>query len=546
MKQFDVSKVDTKAKNYEVTVANYDAIGETNAKNFASIVKDDTSAWACGNGAVTEIYATSKGNEFKAVVTNEYLGYIDAAPVKANEKTGADRYVKIKVNGAVKNFETEEFAKKDYVLVTMKAGKIDTVKKVEGIKDVAVDKFIANESVTFGGETYKFSQNLASGTGFTNKADFENKDTFEFDPATYTFFLDSQGNVIGIEEYDAGDITDYAYIVKVQAQANEGATLLGSAEEDIVVAKVIFTDGTEKTVELKVTEENKVAKVMYPAADGSVTKAAVKDIADTENETPIENWFSYVKNDDGTYSFCEKEGNVDVADADVDLVKGEVGKINTDYLTTSKTTVTTISAAGALTKVTGLVKAELDLTVVENEGEEDEETYSNLILFTYDSNDFVTGIYAVMQANPVAATATDYVYALEQGAQLKNGVEWTFVENGQKVTYVIDENTPYIVEKGHVYTLTTEDGKIMANDVAADIRVVANIEVDLVDEAFVLVGTTPYYVTDKTAVYLVEDGEVGVDALVKDDVCTFVYALEDAEDEDSAKTLIAAYITKAK
>ena len=67
-----------------------------------------------------------------------------------------------------------------------------------------------------------------------------------------------------------------------------------------------------------------------------------------------------------------------------------------------------------------------------------------------------------MQANPVAATATDYVYALEQGAQLKTGVEWTFVEGGQKVTYVIDENTPYIVEKGHVYTLTTEDGKVIS------------------------------------------------------------------------------------
>ena len=526
VKQFSATATKADGK-YSVT-ATPDALDQANANNFATIRKDDTSAWACGNGAVTEIYATSKGNEFKAVVTNEYLGYIGADPVKANADKGTNRKVKITVYGIdTLEFETEEFAKKDYVLVTMKNGKIDTAKKITPVKNVAVEKYIANESVTFGGETYKFSQKAKYGSFG------ENLNTFSFE-ATYNFYLDSQNNVIAVEIYDAGDITNYAYITKIQAQASTGSTLLGNAKEDIVVAEVIFADGTKKVVDLKLTEETvagvKTAYVDVPADDGKVaTKQLVSSVKGDDNQSGTEKtinyWFGYEANEDGTYTFSELHSKAGVTNSALTLEKG---KVNTDLgkTTTSKTNVTSITTAGAVTKGTGLVDADLV-------------NGTNNILYIWDSNNYVTAIYAVKQNAAIEAAASDYVYALEQGATLKGGIEWTFAEDGKETTYVIDNSTPVTV--GTIYTLTTEEGKIKANALANGEKVATNVEVKLVDEAFILVGSTVYYVTDKTAVYLVEDGEVAADTLVKGDKCTFLYT-----EKDSVKTLVAAYITDAK
>jgi len=488
-----------------------------------------------GNGTITEIYATSKGNEFIAVQTNEYLGKV-ASVIKADEEKGDARKIVVTLYvgdsaDAGYEFETEEFAKNNMVLVTLKDSEIDTVKLAKETKNVAVDKY-ASSNVTIAGETLKYSAKHTTNGTYLTKGDYD------FD-LTYSYITDSQGNVIAIKEYSAS-VNNYAYVTSIQAQEYDEDDLLGTGAEALAVAEVIFTDGTKKVVDLKITKASDAEEVeegqtpayqkgdyIYDQPQDNGTIKTI-EVADIEEADSINNWFAYKANEDGTYTLvalADSASSPKVAvytdeDDELNLAKGIAMNIDEeeDIWTSSKTVVYSIDEEGAVTKATGLVKADLDAA-------------DKKVLYVWDSDLNVTAIYAVDQETIIEAAASDYVYAISKGATLKGGVEWKFAEDGEEKTYVISNAD--VVAKGNIYKLSTANEKVVASKITDNVVIVT---VARVDDAYILdTDGNVYYLTDTTAVYNVDSGKGAADELEKDDVITL---LKTADDE-----IVVAYIT---
>ena len=195
---------------YTVTAGAWDA---TNSNNSAVIAKGDKSVIAgTGVGTTTEVYETTKDNEFVVVFVNEFIGKVTSI-TKANDAKDEGRKINMTVAGlsGTKSFETDEFAKGDYVLVTAAAGTVKSVEAVEVLENVAVTAYTTSK-VTIDGVEYKYS----------NRADtIADKGAYNMSAGnTYTFYLDSNGNVIKGEVYTASN-SDYYRVVAKSAEKTD-------------------------------------------------------------------------------------------------------------------------------------------------------------------------------------------------------------------------------------------------------------------------------------------------------------------------------------
>ena len=227
---------------------------------------------------MTLVDEDENGEIDKVVVTYEYLAKV----TKVNAETASkDRSVNLTVYteaGEVKvtEVETEDFAKDQYILVIpdfsladmekactdpleMKAAESftgsvsayynDTVKpddQKDGVKN-------ANGSVTVDGVKYTYNGIYALDAALGNELSQADSSYTLGSKASYTFYLDSLGYVIGaVVEDDA--ISDYAYVIAV------GTDAFGKPN----IAKVLKSDGTigtynvssKSTATLKNTETN--------------------------------------------------------------------------------------------------------------------------------------------------------------------------------------------------------------------------------------------------------------------------------------------------
>ena len=206
------------------------------------------------------------GNVEKIVVTIPYLAEVTA--VKA-ATSSADRSVTLKVyaeksgeaaSWTINNVETEEFAKGDMILVTPSSNTsagfqepLDMVKAetVEG-KVTAFYKNDAtnnNGSVTVDGVKYNYNFIFASSKNLALGDDL-GQDGYSLNKATYTFYLDNVGNVIGVKVKDDA-VNDYAYII------DKGTDVFDQA------VKVLLSNGTIGTyiVSSKSGDNAKGAKI---------------------------------------------------------------------------------------------------------------------------------------------------------------------------------------------------------------------------------------------------------------------------------------------
>ena len=184
--------------------------------NSVVIAKGDKSnTVGTGEGVTVEIYKTSAPNHYTMVVIHEYLAKVTSV-TKADTNKDEGRKINLNVVGSANgSFETEEFAKGDYVLVTKAGSEIKSVKAAEKVENVAVTSY-KSDSVTAGGTTYKYSQIADT---------IEGKGAYDMKSgSSYTFYLDSCGNIIKGEAYAATN-DDYVYVVAVSGQPQGDATV---------------------------------------------------------------------------------------------------------------------------------------------------------------------------------------------------------------------------------------------------------------------------------------------------------------------------------
>ena len=302
--------------------------------NVAKDNKDDLTG--TDTGVLTQVFVND--DEKEAVVTeiNTYLGIADSDysakkdeadfTVYGLKKSGkvhvmdkADdgkSYVSFKVSG--EDFDVSKVEEDDAYLFTVAAGEVQTFVPAETIKDTEITSFKKGSNVTVGGTKYDFSK----AAYYDNEAlkvytGENNNDTINLKDTTYNVYLDTYGNLIGLEEVDAVD--NYVFITG----ADENSSNLATKTTD---ANAIFLDGTSKVIEVSKTK-----------GDG----------IDNADISPVINkWFTYTVDKNGVYTL--KDINDTYAKGDkVGQSKKQAGDIEIDKKHVS------LDGSGIFTKVYG-------------------------------------------------------------------------------------------------------------------------------------------------------------------------------------------------
>ena len=262
------------SKGIDDSKVTYFIDGENKSADWTwDIVKGDITNKVGGNGAQTFVYYNDDAKTVKVVVINTYVAKV-AAAYKAT--TTKDAYVSLNTTkvgmtfpaGASGfTFDTDAFAKDDIVAYTY------SFKTGEGVQSMYLAEKVTGKmstytttgSVTVDGTKYDASTKSAANiSGFVNSVDRNTEVSVYLDQFGYGLYV------------DADVATNYAVILDYA-----GAARLESAR-----AKLLFTDGTVKKVDIK------------------EVKSALGDFDDTPEDSKIDKYdiVSYTVNSDNEYT----------------------------------------------------------------------------------------------------------------------------------------------------------------------------------------------------------------------------------------------------
>ena len=275
---------------------------DVNAKVFNATAmnkNNKTVVGATGEGVVTEVYVNNDAKEVYIVIINEYLAIaskdydskkesVDLKVYGIDSKTvgTATEYLK-KTDGTTsndktfKNVSSDDFAllteakEDDAYVVTVAAGKLQTVVKADVVEDTAITSFKLGSKVTADGTTYKYSS--------AAEYDVEVLDEYtdsktNLKDTTYNIYLDTHGNLLGVDKVTAAD--NYVFITGVDSNTSN----LAAKNYD---ASAIFTDGTMKAIKFKGDKGN-----IATALDGT----------NHGKNAVINKWCTYTIDKDGVYT----------------------------------------------------------------------------------------------------------------------------------------------------------------------------------------------------------------------------------------------------
>ena len=295
----------TAMDKYDLTAT----IDGNDAKDVLAAIAKDNKKDLTGTdtGVLTQVFVNDDEKEATVVEINTYLGIADSD--YSAKKDEADftvyglykdnkTYVKFDADKHAANKDTSSFTvsgedfnvskveEDDAYLFTVAAGEVQTFVPAETIKDTEITSFKVDSNVTAGGTKYSF-----------NAAAYYDKDVLKqytdgsvtnLKDTTYNIYLDTYGNLIGLEEVDAVD--NYVFI----AGADTNDSNLSTKTTD---ANALFLDGTSKVIEVSKTK-----------GDGaSVTDSPV-----------LNKWFTYTVDKNGVYTL----NNIPVATTTTSFVSG--------------------------------------------------------------------------------------------------------------------------------------------------------------------------------------------------------------------------------
>ncbi len=195
-----------------------------------------------GNGVLVEVYYDDVANTAKVILVNTYAGEVTSARAKTASK---DANVTVTPMNAARGgvYETEDFKVDDAVTYNYSNKAGDT-----GVKNVAKAEQVtgtltgySSSSVVVGGTTYKFNK-AASISSLSGAVDKE-----------VTLTLDKYGFVLDVDA--SATSTNYAVVLKYSAGAGDF--------NDTPKVKLLFTDGTTKTVEIAFANVGTVGSPAY-------------------------------------------------------------------------------------------------------------------------------------------------------------------------------------------------------------------------------------------------------------------------------------------
>ncbi len=475
----------------------------------------DTVASKTANGKVLDVYTTLDSKGSVVGVTYAYVLYTagkvtvteDAKTGDVTYEIGGKSFVDYKDNTSVKDTVVlmGEVADGSYVTYAVSANnsQLAYIYPTTVVEGVLSGKNTTNGTLTVDGKKLSIAAGV---TGVKAVADYT------VSTAAQKFALDQYGYVVATAPEASTALvipTQFAYVYTIETQAaSAGTGLIGSdAKAAAAKALVAFTDGTVKVIDLSIyTKTDGKAYYVKPASDGKVAETELGNI--TSGSGDVGNWFGYTENEDGTYTLAAiSEVNAKVVGTGVTVNANKTATIEGKYTNsaTGYLAVNTKSNSYAVTEATGLYGRDI---VVANGNK-------SLITYAKDSK-VVSNVYMVDYSITEAAAPTvklDYALALTAGDEVANGTEWTFLINGEEVTYVISDGT---VAENNVYTLTevatgTKAGTYTASASLLDVTTGAKA-ITVADETFFVLadGTVVYYPTDVDAqIFNISDGHTG-------------------------------------
>ncbi len=236
--------------------------GDTGSDVKANITKgSETAVPGTGNGVLTEVYYDQDTKAATIVVINTYLAKVTG--VTAATST-ADRYVTLTLQGTpgitLKDsgkYETNQFAKDDYVLVTASKNASDysivDVTPATVVEAAAVTAITGTKNFVANGVTYKYSEkNAISALTLGDE---------------YNVVLDAYGYAIGAPAYNETlDLSNYLVITKAATSSSLGTS---------IIANATFADGTSKEITLGKLDGTKLNDSNYTTLLGSATPKTI-------------------------------------------------------------------------------------------------------------------------------------------------------------------------------------------------------------------------------------------------------------------------------
>ena len=470
------------------------------AGEFAIVKKDSTklsTMGLVGNGSDIYVYVDDE----TIVVINTYIYEVADDYNEKKETLTIEQVADVKYPANADGAYTlssedwaglDEYADGDYVLVTIADDEIKSIAKVEAVA-ATVTEYVHGESVTAGGETYKYSA--------ASEQNDDKGDLFSYElKKEASFYMDEEGYVLFSKAEEAAK--KYIYI----AEFSKHSTSTRAAAE----AYAYFLDGTEAEI--------KVSKL-----DGTSVKA--DDVTNNELLGECCGWFTYTEKD-GKYELktvAQTGCTTGAADVVVDYSKNHT-VINdlkgNKFDGTKKTNFILIDEDGDLKVYTG-IKNVPDITG-------DENTIVNVV----DGGNYAEYVFIdLSEGGEITDDATkvkDFIFLLKSEARGNDTDDdgyyrYKALVNGEEKTIRYDETIPgagdaaltlwtdieytsktYIEGATEVNKIPAQDREKFTKDtITGDIKLSSTtIEIETAGEF------TDYFMADDYTIFVIEtDGD---------------------------------------
>ena len=451
------------------TAGNDDAVAAAKAAVAAEIVSGNTDDFgATGNGVLTEVYYNSGASTLDIVLVNTYV-----AKVLSDYNTKKEEAVIAVNNAAVytdvkkiaaEDFEVAKTLKKDDVLLLhcseiSGTWEIIDVMAPTAVKDVAISGYKAQKNLTAGGTTYEYGAAIAladiDGFGGDEYAD---PTGYTLQSGTYDLCLDQYGYLVAtsVNTGSASTATNYLFVKDV-----DGATF-------DVLAKVVFMDGTSKTVT--------ISKVDNADAEEAGANATAELLAEPAAKTVYKNCFyKYSTDSKGNYKLTTVETQGNVVDA---YIKDKTTTPIYKYVDETETAQDTESYANSKTTVVAKSTAYTGVANIPKVGNKDNTT----TVYYLNNGNVLLCVYANAYGDS-AAGESYFVFANPATAKTADGDDYLIydvVKDGEVATLNIDE----AVDSGY-YKFATYDSNGFAKADGASVpgKVTVAKAVVVTDEA---------------------------------------------------------------
>ena len=284
----------TAVEKYDLTVTVDGNADKDVLKAIAKDNKDDLTG--TDTGVLTQVFVDDDNKAAAVVEINTYLGIADndysakkdeaqftvwglykdgktyKKTVVKDGKATTDESASFPVSG--EDFDVSKVEEDDAYLFTVAGGEVQTFVPAETIKDTEITSFKKGSNVTVGGTKYEFNAaayfDAKALKVYTGLNDSKGDTAINLKDTTYNVYLDTYGNLIGLEEVDAVD--NYVFITGADASSSNLATKTTDAN-------AIFLDGTSKIIEVSNTKGDSV-----------------------DDKAIVNEWFTYTVDKNGVYT----------------------------------------------------------------------------------------------------------------------------------------------------------------------------------------------------------------------------------------------------